>query len=64
MVDYLPCVSGTKTHWSAIIGGICVAKIGHTCYPDRALEIELLARDTAICAERIFFQANRQEPMP
>lgn len=59
--EFLPCVSGSKTSWTAIVDGTCVAKIEHCCYPVRATEIEFLGQDKLMWADRVFFRADTQE---
>lgn len=61
--QYLPCVSGTKTHWWVFIGDVHVAKIEHSCEPVRTARIELLECDNVISTERIFFKAEGQESL-
>jgi hypothetical protein len=63
VVNYLPCVSGTKTIWVAMIEGTCVARIEHCCYTVRRTKVELLVEDKPMWATQVFFQADGQEQL-
>ncbi|WP_143525605.1 hypothetical protein [Rhizobium hainanense] len=60
IVDYLPCVHGSRTHWLVLIDEECVAKIGFTCEPCRLLAVTILVPDRHVEAERVYFSAAGQ----
>lgn len=61
IIDYLPCVHASRTHWLVLIDNECVAKISFTCEPCRSLAITMLVSDRHVEAERVYFSAAGQE---
>lgn len=59
--DYLPCVSGARTKWSVVVEGSIVANVWHSYASVREIEVELLGKDKAIHAGRVFFKYDSQQ---
>jgi hypothetical protein len=59
--DYLPCVSKSRTFWTAYTGSERVADVIFTCEPRRMVSVQMQIEDRPATPETIFFRYTGQE---
>ncbi len=61
LIDYLPCVSASRTHWLALLDEERVATISFACEPCPSMAVTLLVADRHVEGGRVYFKATGQE---